>query len=171
MKRAIAIAAAATLLALPQLAAAEVFSFHSTETSALGSPVYDFSLDTSKATVAAEGFNFADVTISKDGVATTGNSVGAAYGTNISSPLFFYVDTDPSSKPFYTLDSNGLVFNTGAFSIADGNTDGEGTLTISGSPVSAAPEPGAWTLLIAGVACMGAALRFSRRRQGTPAIA
>ena len=32
-------------------------------------------------------------------------------------------------------------------------------------PISAAPEPGVWALLIAGVAMMGAALRFGRKRQ------
>ena len=38
-------------------------------------------------------------------------------------------------------------------------------------PVSAAPEPSTWVLMFAGVAMLGAMLRFGRRRQGAPLAA
>ena len=158
-------AAAACALLLPRVALADVFDFHSVEISALGSPTFDFSLDTASAVSTTSGFSFSDVTILKDGTASTGNTVGAAYGVNLSSPSFFLVNTDPSGTPFYLVNGSHLSFNSGTFAIADGATDGEGTLTITNSTVSAAPEPSAWILMIIGVGLAGAGLRFGRRRR------
>ena len=55
--------------------------------------------------------------------------------------------------PFYSGSGTGIVFNAGTFDIADGATEGEGTLIISSGsagPVSATSEPAAWLLLLTG---------------------
>lgn len=58
-----------------------------------------------------------------------------------------------------------------SFQVATDNEMASGVLnatavTITPEAVSAAPEPETWVLMFAGVAMLGAALRFDRRRQG-----
>ena len=64
---------------------------------------------------------------------------------------------------FDGVDVNTVKFDSSANSFEFDN--------IAVSTVSAAPEPGVWALLIAGVAMMGAALRFGRKRQVGPSFA
>ena len=157
------ILAAASVTLSPYVASATVFNFHDTETSALSlSPVsFSFSLDTATATPNGASTTFNGVLIDENGTLTPRNSVGASYTTNLSSPLFFLVDT--SSLPFYSGSGTGIRFNTGTFAIADGATDGEGILTISANTTSPVPEPATWDLLLTGGAIAAAAGRFSRR--------
>ncbi len=138
------------MMVLPRLAAATTYNFSASEVSALSpSPVsFAFALDTATAAVRANGATFSDITIMENGTPVTANSVGAQYGTDLSSPLFFWIDT--SLTPFYSVAGADLVFNTGTFAIADGATDGEGTLVISQAGNSAVPEPATWGLLFAG---------------------
>ena len=165
----IVIAAAAMILS-SGLASATVYTFQDTETSALSSsPVsFDFSLDTATAGVSAGGATFDDVAIDENGTASEGNSVVASFTTDLSSgSLFFWVDT--STEPFYSGSGTGIAFNTGTFAIADGLTDGEGTLTISAGAVSATPEPATWMLLLSGGAVAAVGGCVSRRPQGNNA--
>ena len=153
---------AASITLLPKTASATAYSFSATETSALSpSPVsFTFSLDTTTANLTGSGTAFNNVSIRENGTLFSGNSVGASFTTNLSSPLFFFVDT--SLGPFYSGSGTNIIFNVGTFAIADGETDGEGTLTISAVPVSPVPEPTAWVLLFTGLAMTFAALRFKR---------
>ena len=161
------IATMATAMALsPSLASATVYTFQDTETSALSSsPVsFSFTLDTATAAASGSGITLATlfngVSIEENGIPTSG-SVDATFTTDLSSPLFFWVDT--SLEPFYAGSGTGIAFNTGTFAIADGLTDGEGTLTISASPVAPTPEPAPWLLLLTGAAGAVTASRLSRR--------
>ena len=151
--------ALASMTLLPCMARATVYDFHDTETSALSPlPVtFTFSLDTATAGSGGGATSFSNVSINENGTVFTGNTVGATFTTNLSSPLFFLIDT--SSEAFYSGSGTSIVFDVGAFYIADGATDGEGTLTISARPASAVPEPATWTLLFVGVA-LAAALRL-----------
>ncbi len=158
--------AAACLTLAPQLASATVYSFQDTEVSALSpSPVtFAFSLDTATALASASGTTFNGVTIDENGTTSAGNSLEASFTTDLASSLFFWVDT--STTPFYTGTGTGLTFNTGTFAIADGLTDGEGTLTItsaSSTPVSPTPEPATWMLLLTGGAMAVVARRSVRK--------
>ena len=152
--------AAITAILLPNLASATVYEFHSTETSALSSSPtsFDFALDTTLASVAGGATSFSNITISKNGVPAPGNTVQASFTTDIASPLFFLVDT--SLVPFYSGTGVNIAFNPGTFAIADGLTDGEGTLAISSPSV---PEPPAWALVSSGIALLGVALGRRRR--------
>ncbi len=146
-------------------ALASVYNFQATETSALSpsTTTFDFSLDTSGATFAAGTTTFNGVAISENGTTFPNNIVGTSFNTNLSSPLFFFVDTDPTMLSFSSGTGSGIVFNTGTFAIADGATDGEGTLTISASPTaSPVPEPSTWSLMIVGIGMAGALVRSSR---------
>jgi hypothetical protein len=155
--------AAALLTLLPTVASATVYTFHDTESSALSpSPViYTFSLDTTVAVGSAGGATFNNVVIDENGAPSSGNSIGATFGTYLGSPLFFLIDT--SLEPFYSGSGTGINFNAGTFSIADGATDGEGILTISANAVSPAPEPASWTLMLTGGALAAAAGCFYRK--------
>ena len=150
------ILAATIAAALPLRAAATVYSFAETDTGGLGAEAFDFSLDTATGVLQPDGTTttFAPVTILSSGTAVLDQTVFTQYGTAIGSPLFYLIDTDPSMRPFSTGDGSDVAFNTGRFAIAQGGTDGEGFLTIS-----AAPEPSAWALLIAGAGLAGLALR------------
>ena len=154
--------AVASMTLLPSMALATVYDFHDTETSALSpSPVsFTFSLDTATAGSGGGGTVFSNVSINENGTVFPGNSVGATFTTNLSSPLFFFVDT--GSEPFYSGSGTSITFNVGTFSIANGATDGEGKLSISAASAAPVPEPATWTLLFAGVA-LAAALRFARQ--------
>ncbi len=156
----IAIAALLTTL-LPKVASATVYTFHDTETSALSpSPVtFTFSLDTASAVVAAGGATFQNVSINENGTLFPGDSIGASFTTDLSSPLFFWIDTGLTA--FYAGSGTGIVFNVGTFPIADGLTDGEGTLIVSAGTASPVPEPASWTLLLAGCSTAVAARRVS----------
>ena len=158
------VAAAAFMMLLPKVASATTYTFHDTESSALSSsPVsFDFSLDTTTATAVADGgASFSDITIEENGTPISGNTVAATFTTNLSSSLFFLIDT--GSEPFYSGAGTGITFHPGTFVIADGFTDGEGTLTVSDASLSPVPEPATWTLLLAGIAAGAVFLRFSQR--------
>ena len=140
------------------------YDFHAVETSALSpSPVtFMFSLDTATAYVGPSGStNFNNVSITENGTEIPGNTIGAQYGTDLGGPLFFLIDT--SSQPFYTGSGTGITFNASTFRIADGATDGEGTLTISTSMSSPIPEPATWSLLLTGCSAAASVRRISRR--------
>lgn len=160
------ILAALAGMALPQAALAQIYTFHSTELSALSpSPsVFDFTLDAATATAIAAGTSFGNVTISHNGVATTGNTLTASFGTNIGGSPFFLVDTSPDSatRPFYSGSGPAITFNPGVFAIADGLTNGKGTLTIGAVAVSAVPEATTWAAMLLGFGLIGARMR--RRR-------
>ena len=145
------------------VAAAAIYTFDATETSALSpSPVaFNFSVDTASAFVNGVATSFNDVTISKNGVPSMGNTVNATYTTSLASPLFYLIDTD--TRPFYSGIGAAIRFHQGSFAVADGATDGEGTLTISGT--SAVPEPAAWGFMIIGIATVGVRVRNTRYRQ------
>ena len=153
---------AASMTLLPKTASATAYNFSATEMSALSpSPVsFTFSLDTTTANLTGNSTAFNNVSIRENGTLFSGNSVAASFATDLSSPLFFFVDT--SLENFYSGSGTNITFNTGTFAIADGATDGEGTLTISSVPVSPVPEPTTWTLLFTGLAMIFAALRFKR---------
>lgn len=146
----------ACLVLLPGSAFATLYNFSSTESSALGSPAFSFTLDTSTAVNTGNGTSFPKVTINDSGVLTMGNTVSLVTPTELASPGFFFIDTDvPGPKPFSAGTGTDTVFNVGTFSIADGLTDGEGTLIISNALVSAVPEPSTWLLMITGVCGIG----------------
>ena len=154
---------AAAMTLLPRVAAATVFNFYDTETSAL-SPTpqsFMFSLDTATAVGDASGTTFNNVSITDNGATISGNTIGASFTTYLSSPLFFLIDT--GLQPFYSGVGTGITFNVGSFPVADGATDGEGTLTISAGTAPPVPEPATWTLLLTGCSTLAAAGRFSRR--------
>ena len=71
-----------------------------------------------------------------------------------------------SEAPQLSFTSNSVSLNFAGYS----NFSGNETLTYDlsfpapAAPVSAAPEPGAWLLMFAGVAMIGSALRFNRRQ-------
>ena len=158
--------ATALMTLLPKMALGTTFSFNATETSAL-SPVpvnFTFALDTAAAENSAGGTVFDNIAIDENGTLIAGNSVGASSTTYLSSPLFFFVDTD--SKPFYSGTGSSLLFNVGMFAIADGATDGEGTLAISEVSASAVPEPAPWMLLFAGGLLVPVVLRHSLAMRG-----
>lgn len=156
--------AAACLLVAPSSAFAAVYDFTSTETSALGNPTYSFALDTATAMLGSMGSTvFSNVTIDNSGVSDPGQTVTLTSPETLASSLFFLLDTDvPGPKPFATGTGSSVAFIPGRYVIADGATDGEGILTISQASVSAAPEPSAWSLMIAGVGFAGLALRRAR---------
>ena len=150
--------AAALTVASPRIASATAYDFSAVETSALSaSPeTFSFSLDTATAGASSGGASFSNVTITENGRPIVGNTLTASFTTNLASPLFFFVDTSPSTVPFYTGTGSGIVFNTGSFAIAEGLTEGEGTLTIAAASDSAVPEPATWAVLLAGLALMAA---------------
>lgn len=62
------------------------------------------------------------------------------------------------------------TFHNTTYSYDTDQPNGGETLQItdvSAPPVSAAPEPGVWTLIIVGIGLMGAALRLGRRRENS----
>ena len=134
--------AAAGLTFLPAIACAAVYDFKSTEVSALGDPTFSFVLDTSSAVSANNSTSFPGVTIDESGTKVFGNTITLVSPTELASPLFFFIDTDlPGPKAFGDGSGPTIKFNVGSFTIADGFTDGEGTLSIAEAPASAAPEP------------------------------
>ena len=165
--------AVAAMTFSPKLASATTYEFQVTETSALSSsPVsFTFSLDTSTAYLSPSGFtNFQSISIEENRAAFPGNTVEAQFGTDLSSPLFFFIDT--SSIPFTFGSDTAIVFNIGRFAIADGATDGEGALQISSSPVSPTPEPSTWILLLTGCAALASPrLSSVRSRESSRASA
>ena len=146
--------AAALTMASPGIASATAYTFSEAEISALGSETFTFSLDTATAGNSSGGASFSNITITANGRPSAGQTVTASFTTNLSSgSLFFLVDT--STTPFYTGTGTGITFNTGTFAIADGLTDGEGTLTVAAAaPV---PEPATWAVLLGGLAVATAA--------------
>ena len=162
-KLAIAIAA---MTLTPRLASATTYNFQATETSALSpSPVsFTFSLDTSTAYLSrTDSTTFPNVAIEENTATFPGNTVDDEFGTDLSSPLFFLIDT--SSTPFTSGSGTAISFNIGSFAIADGATDGEGTLQISNTPAVPTPEPSTWILLLTGCAPPASARRFSWMRR------
>ena len=162
------IVAAGAITLLPRIASATVYNFQSTESSALSSSTsFSFSLNTAAAVINANGTGFNNITITKNGTSISGNSVEATFTTSLGSGrLFFFTDTNTPTLPFYSGSGTDISFDSGTFEIADGLTDGEGTLTIAAVPISAVPEPATWAVLFAGVFTAGAGLQLSRARQG-----
>ena len=156
--------AIAAMTLIPKLASATTYNFQATETSALSpSPVsFTFSLDTSTAYLSPTGSTtFLNVPVEENSATFPGNTVDAEFGTDLSSPLFFLIDT--SSTPFTSGSGAAIIFNIGSFAIADGATDGEGTLQISSTPAAPTPEPSTWILLLTGSAAPAFARRLSWR--------
>ncbi len=151
---------AVLLTALPLCASAKIYDFTSSESSALGNPTFSFVLNTVDAVAAGGGTSFPGVTIDKNGAEIPGNVITLISPFELASPFFFFVDTDvPGPKAFGEGAGPGMIFNVGSFSIADGFTDGEGTLIISEASSSAAPEPATWLMLLTGFAAIGIRLR------------
>ena len=151
----------------PTGAVAAVYSFTSNEVSAIGDPSYSFQLNTASGVESSDGTTFSDVTIDDDGETSTGNTISFSSPTQLGSPLFFFSDTDvPGPVAFGSGSGADVIFNVGSYKVADGFTEGAGTLTISGSSVSAAPEPSAWLLLFAGIAGIGLTLRRAKATMG-----
>ena len=158
---------AAAVVVLPSSAFAAVYNFSSTETSAIGNPTYTFAIDTATGVESGGATSFSGVTIAVNGAKSTGNTISFPSPTELGSSLFFFIDTDvPGPKSFGMGSGASVTFDPGTFSIADGFTEGEGTLTISEAAVSAAPEPSAWLLMITGVAGVGLMLRQAKRKLG-----
>ncbi|QYE37130.1 PEPxxWA-CTERM sorting domain-containing protein (plasmid) [Polymorphobacter sp. PAMC 29334] len=150
--------AALLLVSQSTSGSAAVFHFDATETSALSSTPtsFTFSLNTSAAMPGVGGSTiFSNVSIYRDGALVPANTVVAQYGTNLGSPLFYFIDT--GLKRFSSGSGPDFTFDTGRFVIADGATDGEGTLEIS-----TVPEPASWAMMITGIGLAGSGLR--RRR-------
>ena len=66
------------------------------------------------------------------------------------------------TSDYLVVQTNATAYAQGTVGLQDGTT-GNGKAF---KPISAAPEPGVWLLMLGGVALMGAALRQSRRRVG-----
>ncbi len=162
--------AAALLCAavLPSSAFAAVYDFSSTETSALGSPSYSFDIDTSTGIASGGATLFSNVTIDDSGVSSSGNTVTFASPTELGSSSFFFIDTDTPTKDFGAGAGPAVIFNPGIYKIADGETDGEGSLVISQVGVSAAPEPSTWLLMLAGIGGIGLMLRRAKKTMDVP---
>ena len=167
-RRALVLAAVAGGVALLNAAPtlADTYDLDFSETSAFGPATYQAVVDTADAVDTSSGTTFREAEISRGGAVLPASALSVLYGTNIASNYFFLIDTDTPTRDFYTGSGTDVRFNVGSYSIADGATDGEGRLTISDTSISAAPEPGTWGLMLAGVALLGATLRFGRRRQG-----
>ena len=153
---------------LPSSAFAAVYDFSSTETSALGSPSYSFNIDTSTGVANGGVTMFSNVTIDDSGVSSSGNIVTFASPTELGSSSFFFIDTDTPTKDFGAGAGPAVIFNPGTYKIADGETDGEGSLVISQAGVSAAPEPSTWFLMFAGIGGIGLMLRRAKKTIGFP---
>ena len=162
-----ALAGAALTLALSSQAAnAAVYDITANETSAFGPETISIDLDTAGAVVSNGQTSFLDTTVKINGVLQP-SDVFTTTTNNIGGSSFFFVDTNtPDPKAFYSGSGESTVFNTGAYIIADGATDGEGTLNISNGQVSAAPEPSTWLLMIAGVGGIGLMLRRAKKTAG-----
>ena len=169
MRRTLKTVAAIVAVVMPAHAMAAVYDFQSTEISALSPlPVtFSFSINTSDAVLNSSGFtDFPNVSINDSGTVSTGNTVGASFNTDLSSSLFFLIDT--STIPFSSGAGTSILFNTGTFAIADGATDAEGQLTISSaSAVPSVPEPSTLALMAAGVSMIGGVIVFCRRTRKT----
>jgi len=78
----------------------------------------------------------------------------------------------PELGLFFGSNSVNYIITSGTYNSSDTAISGSilsppgGTYTIS-----AAPEPGVWALMIAGVAMIGSVLRFSRKQNGALAVA
>ena len=88
-------------------------------------------------------------------------------------------DTPQTGSASYTLKPGSYEFGAttklGDFQFTLGSSTAAGShaehYDFELTPVSPAPEPSAWALMFAGVAMLGMALRFSRRRQGALLVA
>ena len=154
--------AAIPMLALSGSAVASTLNF--VETTPGGS--YSFTLDTSTEQFEFLGFDFRPTTVTSS-LGSSVVDVSTFIGLNISgSPLFSF--TKNLGQNFIVDDLNGSqpseTFAVGTFTGVSG--EDSATLSITDAAISGAPEPGAWALLFAGVAMLGAVLRFVRRRQG-----
>ena len=132
--------------------------------------LYTFTLDTSQATRAAGPTAptvFSNVSIFLNGVQSGTDTIkfaGAAQGTVDGNEVLtatgsynFSFDPAPAS-------GNGTAINfaTGVTTGTDATNSSSASLGVTASAVSAAPEPGAWALMLGGVGAMG--LRLRRRR-------
>ena len=79
------------------------------------------------------------------------------------------IDLIPTSKGTYSyfLDdvlTPGIDYYLQADVVVPARDIGKYSLSAIASPISGVPEPGAWSLMLAGMAMMGGMLRFSRRQ-------
>ena len=147
------------------------------------SPVYTFTLDTSTANggpIAGTTFNNVNIynsgsLVSTDTIyfnptlgappagtnaiqddATTVRSMSATGGA---------YDFSFSPAVFATGNGSNISFATGAYGGTDSTRDENATIVISAPAVSAAPEPGAWALMLGGVGMLGVFLRIQQARR------
>ena len=169
MRPSISIAAATAALILAgasRAANAAAYDITAHETSAFGPEVVSIQLDTSDAVASGGQTTFSEATVEINGAFQAGG-VFTTNTNNIGGDGFYFIDTDtPNTKEFYTGSVTGTVFNSGTYTVADGATDGAGTLNIIGGPVSAAPEPSTWLLMIAGIGGIGLMLLRAKRTMG-----
>ncbi len=152
--------------ALPAQAAPLIFTFTGTNSAT-------FQLDsnptpTSSNTTAFTSQTFFDnVAGTFGGVAGTANinfGSGLAAAFNLSNATLGNLQL--SGTTVFTGTSASPVFSPGVFTLSNPFFGINDTLTITAAPgASAAPEPGTWALMFAGVGMMGAALRYGRARR------
>lgn len=87
-------------------------------------------------------------------------------GTMLASTGLFNID---QSTGVYAYDlektlTSGVDYFLEAAVTVPGGAKGDYSISATAAPVSAAPEPGVWALMIAGIGAIGAALRLGRRR-------
>ena len=109
---------------------------------------------------AENAFTYSNV----QGGAATGNSSTGLTGTYVFDEQDFALGSFATGKTLTGIE----VSSVGGTGISNGSGDGTPILlgvTVEGTPavVSAAPEPSTWALMFAGVALIGAMLRFGRR--------
>jgi hypothetical protein len=141
--------------ATPAQAAEYIFSI-------VGADNYSFSIETDPApSINANGFALSGVPVtpSLSGTATVAfYSSALGGGLELVDPTFnssFYV---ADSEQLYTFDGTKLAFDIGQHFL-DGTNYGYGLSTLT---ITAAPEPAAWALMIAGFGAIGMALRRQR---------
>jgi hypothetical protein len=99
----------------------------------------------------------------QSGAAATGQ---LGYGSGSEATYAFSETFGPSAGP------TQLIFTGNTNQDAGDESFGVDNIVVTGAPIltSGVPEPGVWVMMLAGVAMMGAAIRFNRKR-GIAALA